>query len=80
MPRTEPIPTEEIEAVANHIKREIAGAGSNISETAKILSDTYNSTDSGQALARQIREATIPFWKVLRIAKVLGYEIVWKKK
>ncbi|MDF2572378.1 MAG: hypothetical protein K0R55_3982 [Sporomusa sp.] len=80
MPRTEPIPAAEVESVVNRIKREIAGAGSNITDTAKKISDTYGSSDTAVSLARQIRQGTIPFWKVLRIADVLGYEIVWKKK
>lgn len=79
MPRTEPIPTSEVETIANHIKREIAGAGSNISDTAQKLNEMYRSADTPMSLARQIRQGTIPFWKVLRIADVLGYEIVWRK-
>lgn len=80
MPKVKPMSTEEIETVANILKREIAGAGSNIADTAKKLTETYGSSDTGASLARQIRQGTIPFWKVLRIAKTLGYEITWNKK
>lgn len=80
MPKKEPVSTGEIEALANSIKREIAGAGSSISDTAKRLSEKYGHPVDMPSLSRQIREGTIPFWRVLRIADVLGYEIVWKKK
>jgi hypothetical protein len=80
MPKTEPIPQSEIERVENNIKREIAGAGSNASDTAKRLKETYDSSDTPVSLSRQLRQGTIPYWKVLRIADVLGYEIVWKRK
>ena len=80
MPRTEPIPVEEIEMVTNNIKREMAGVGSSISDTAQKLNETYKSADTAASLARQIRQGTIPFWKVLRIADVLGYKIEWTRK
>ena len=80
MPKTIPVSAEETETVANSIRREIAGAGSNIADTAKKLSEVYGSSDTGPSLSRQIRQGTIPFWKVLRIAKILGYEITWNKK
>ncbi|WP_094602626.1 hypothetical protein SPSIL_055780 [Sporomusa silvacetica DSM 10669] len=80
MPRTEPLPAEELQKVENGLKREIAGARSNISDTARRLNEIYDSADTPITLARQIRQGTIPHWKVLRIADVLGYEIVWKKK
>ncbi len=80
MPKKEPVSTEEIEAIENSIKREMAGAGSNITDTAKRISEKYGHPVDMPSFSRQIREGTIPFWRVLRIADVLGYEIVWKKK
>lgn len=80
MPRTEPLPVNEMERVENSIKREIVGAGSNVSDTSRRLNEVYETTESPASLARQIRQGTIPHWKVLRIADVLGYEIVWRKK
>lgn len=80
MPKKEPVSTGEIAAIANSIRREMAGAGSNISDTAKKLSERYGHPVDMPSFSRQIREGTIPFWRVLRIADVLGYEIVWRKK
>jgi len=80
MPRTEPLPEKEIQNITNALKAEIARVGLNISETAKLLRDKYESSDTAESLARQIRQGTIPYWKIIRIADVLGYEIVWRKK
>lgn len=80
MPRTEPLPPTEIEKIANSIKMQIAGRGSNISDTARKLNEVYGTTDTPQSLARQINQGTIPYWKVLRIANVLRYQISWSNK
>lgn len=78
MPKKEPVSIEEIKAIENSIKREIAGAGSNITDTAKKIAEKYDHPVDLPSFSRQIREGTIPFWRVLRIADVLGYEIIWK--
>lgn len=80
MPKTEPIQENERQFIEYGIKREIAGAGSNVSDTARRLNEKYRSSELPANLLRQINGGTIPFWKVLRIADVMGYEIVWKKK
>lgn len=80
MPKTEPINRDEKQIIEHGIKREVAGAGSNISDVARRLNEKYGSSELPPNLLRQINSGTIPFWKVLRIANILGYEIVWKKK
>jgi uncharacterized protein (UPF0248 family) len=80
MPKKEPVSIEEIETVENTIKGNIAGAGSNVTDTAKRIAEKYGHPVDMASFSRQIREGTIPFWRVLRIADVLGYEIVWKRK
>lgn len=80
MPKTEPIQDNEKQVIEHGIKREIAGAGSNVSDTARRLNEKYGSSELPANLLRQISSGTIPLWKVLRIANVLGYEIKWHKK
>jgi len=80
MPKKEPVSIEEIETVENMIKGSIAGAGSNVTDTAKRIAEKYGHPVDMASFSRQIREGTIPFYRVLRIADVLGYEIVWKKR
>lgn len=80
MPKKEPVSAEEIAAVENMIRGNIAGAGSNVTDTARRIAEQYKHPVDMPSFSRQIREGTIPFWRVLRIADVLGYEIVWKKK
>lgn len=80
MPKKEPVSIEEIETVKNMIKGSIAGAGSNVTDTAKRVTEKYGHPVDMPSFSRQIREGTIPFYRVLRIADVLGYEIVWKKR
>lgn len=79
MPKKEPVSKEEIEAVENMIRGNIAGAGSNVTDTAKRIAEKYGHPVDMPSFSRQIREGTIPFWRVLRIADVLGYEIKWQK-
>jgi len=80
MPKKEPVSTDEIKAIENGIKREIAGAGSTMTDTAKRITEKYGHPVDLPSFSRQIRQGTIPFWKVLRIADVLGYKIEWTKK
>lgn len=80
MPKKEPVSTKEIETVENIIKGNIAGAGSNITDTAKRMTEKYGHPVDMASFSRQIREGTIPFYRVLRIADVLGYKIEWTRK
>lgn len=80
MPRTEALPASEITEIEFELKKYIAGAGSNVSDVVKRLNEKYGTTDTPQAVTRQLKQGTIPFWKVLRIADVLGYKVEWTRK
>ncbi|HMM22765.1 MAG TPA: hypothetical protein PKA10_18760 [Selenomonadales bacterium] len=80
VPRTEGIPEEEACEIEFLLKKQIAGAGSNVSDTVRQLNEQYGTADTPQTVTRQLKQGNIPFWKVRRIADVLGYEIVWRKK
>ncbi|GMB00461.1 hypothetical protein [Pelosinus sp. IPA-1] len=80
MPKMDSVPEEEAREIEFEIKKYIAGAGSNVSDTIRQLNEKYGTVDTPQTVTRQLKQGNIPFWKVLRIANVLGYEIEWRKK
>jgi hypothetical protein len=80
LPRTEAVPEAEARDIEFLLKKQIASAGSNVSDTVRQLNEKYETVDTPQTVTRQLKQGNIPFWKVLRIAHVLGYEIIWKKK
>ncbi|AIF52020.1 hypothetical protein [Pelosinus sp. UFO1] len=80
MPKTDKLPDNEAREIEFEIKKQIAGAGSNVSDIVKRLNEEYGTSDTPQAITRQLKQGTIPLWKVFRIANVLGYEIQWIKK
>lgn len=80
MPRNEILLPEEAATAETELKKQIAGAGSNIADTVRRLNERYGTKETPQAVTRQIKQGTIQWWKVLRIADVLGYEVVWRKR
>lgn len=80
MPRTSRVPSDEARKIELWIKKQIVGAGSNVTEVTRLLNAKYNNGETPQVLTQQLKQGTIPFWKVLRIASVLGCEIEWKDK
>lgn len=80
MPRTEGIPADEAREIEFQLKKHIAGAGSNVTDTVRQLNEKYGTADTPQTVTRQLKQGTMPYWKVLRMATVLGYEIEWRKK
>lgn len=80
MPKMDAVPESEAREIEFEIKKQIAGAGSNVSDTIRRLNEKYDTADTPQTVTRQLKQGNIPFWKVLRIADVLGYDIVWRKK
>ena len=80
MPKMDAVPEEEAREIELEIKREVAGVGSNISDTVRQMNEQYATTDTPQTITRQLKQGNIPYWKVRRIANVHGLELVWKKK
>ena len=80
MPKIDAIPDEDAREIEFELKKQIAGAGSNVSDTVRKINELYGTVDTPQTVTRQLKQGIIPFWKVLRIANVLGYEIIWRKK
>jgi len=80
MPKTDKLPEDEAREIEFEIKKHLAGAGSNVSDIVKRLNEKYGTSDTPQAVTRQLKQGTLPFWKVLRIAAILGYKIEWAQK
>ena len=80
MPKMDAVPEEEAREIELEIKKQIAGAGSNVSDAVRQINEKYGTADTPQTVTRQLKQGIIPYWKLLRIADVLGYEIVWKKR
>lgn len=80
MPKSEAIPDEEARDIEFEIKKNIAGAGSNVTDVVRRLNEKYGTHDTAPNITRQLKHGTLPYWKLLRIANVLGYEIAWHKR
>jgi hypothetical protein len=80
VPRSEAIPADEARDIEFEIKKQIAGAGSNVSDVVRRLNEKYGTHDTAPNITRQLKQGTLPVWKLLRILDVLGYEIAWRKK
>lgn len=80
MPRSPRVPKEEALQIEFELKKYIAGADSNVSDTVRRLNEKYGTAETPQAVTQQLKQGTMPVWKQNRIADVLGYKIVWQKK
>ncbi|WP_371375463.1 LLM class flavin-dependent oxidoreductase [Sporomusa aerivorans] len=79
MPKSEAVPEDEARDIEFEIKKYIAGAGSNVTDVVRRLNEKYGTHDTAPNITRQLKHGTLPFWKLVRIADVLGYEIIWRK-
>jgi hypothetical protein len=80
MPRSVGIPPDEARDIEFDIKKQVANAGSTMADTIKKLNEKYGTNDTHPTVTRQLKQGNIPYWKILRIADVLGYEVKWVKK
>lgn len=80
MPRTEGIPAEEAREIEFFLKKFLSAVGSNVTDTVRLLNETYGTADTPQAVTRQLKKGTIPFWKVLRMAAVHKCKIDLQKE
>lgn len=80
MPKMDAVPEHEAQEIEREIKKELAGAGSNVSDAVRRINETFGTNDTPQTVTRQLKQGIMPHWKVRRIAAALGYELVWKKR
>ena len=63
--------------VRNEIKAQIIRAGMTMQEVVDLLSDEYGWSDSVSNLSAKLQRESI---RVLELADVLGYDIVWQQR
>ena len=74
------IPEDEILEIKNYIKGQLAAAGGNIKVAVDRMNATYEDRkDYYPTTTKQVNEGTLPYWKAVRMAKVMGYDIRWVK-
>ena len=66
--------------VRNELKAQIVRAGMTMQQVVDLLSDEYGWSDSVSNLSAKLQQKNIHYKKILELADVLGYEIVWQKK
>ncbi|CVK18439.1 hypothetical protein [Sporomusa sphaeroides] len=80
MPKMDAVPEYEAQEIEREIKKELAGAGSNVSDAVRRINEMFGTNDTPQTVTRQLKQGILPHWKLRRIAAALDYELVWKKK
>ena len=66
--------------IRNEIKAQIVRAGFTMQELVDRLSDEYDWSDSVSNLSAKLQRESIRYKKVMELADVLGYDIVWQKR
>ena len=67
-------------SIRNEIKAQIVRAGFTMQEVVELLSDEYGWSGSVSNLSAKLQRESIRYKKVVELADVLGYDIVWKKR
>ena len=82
MPRTTgTVNAAEGEAVRNEIKAMLAYNKISVRSLVDRLNEEYDDVkEYVNTLNNQINAGTLPAWKERRIARLLGYRVIWKKE
>ena len=64
----------------NEIKSYIVRQGMTMQEVVDLLSDEYGWSDSVSNLSNKLQRESLRYPEAVKLAEVLGYEIVWKKR
>lgn len=75
------IPEKEKTKLARYIKAKIAEQGQTIRGVVRQMNEMFpDRTEYDPGTINQINAGNMPYWKVVRFAAALGYEIQWVKK
>ena len=75
------IPAKEKEKLARYIKARIAEQGQTVRGVVRKMNEMYpDRTEYDPGTINQINAGNMPYWKVVRFAAALGYEIRWVEK
>ena len=66
--------------IRNEIKAQIVRAGFTMQELVDRLADEYDWSDSVSNLSAKLQRESIRYKEVVKLADVLGYDIVWQKR
>ena len=66
--------------IRNEIKAQIIRAGMTMQKVVDQLSIDYGWSDSVSNLSAKLQRESIRYKKVLELAAVLGYDIIWQKR
>ena len=66
--------------IRNEIKAQIIRAGMTMQEVVDLLSDEYGWSDSVSNLSAKLQRESIRYKEVLKLADVLGCDIVWQQR
>lgn len=75
------IPAKEKTKLARFIKAKIAEQGETMRGVVRKMNEMYpDRVEYDPGTINQINAGNMPYWKVVRMATALGYEIQWVKK
>ena len=75
------IPAKEKLKLARYIKAKIAEQGQTMRGVVRKMNEMFpDRTEYDPGTINQINDANMPYWKIVRMAAALGYEIKWVKK
>ena len=68
------------EEVRNFVKARILEAGYTMSELVDVLSTDYGWSDSLSNFSAKLGRGSLRYAEAVKIADILGYDIIWKKR
>lgn len=75
------IPAKEKTKLARYIKAKVAEEGQTIRGVVRKMNEMFpDRTEYDPGTINQINAGNMPYWKIVRFAAALGYEIQWVKK
>ena len=67
--------------IGNYIKSKLRESGQTIKSVVRKMNEMYpDRVEYDPGTINQINAGNMPYWKVVRMATALGYEIQWVKK
>ncbi len=67
------------ERIKNELKGFIISQGHSIDSISKLISETYNRSESLQNLSQKLSRGSIKYSEVIELVEVLGHKIEFKK-
>ena len=75
------IPEEEKLKLSRYIKAKVQEEGETVKSVVDKMNEIFKDrTEYLPGTINQINAANMPYWKIVRFAAALGYEIKWEKK